>query len=419
MKQRIIGITISLISIFVFAELFSLAWYYLSSWSSTGQGELFYTSARDQLLPTLDEEGTSLMTDMRLHPFFGWARKSGDVFNNHGFLTSYDYPFVKQNENQFIVGVFGGSVARIFSDQGKERLIQKLKQNPALANREIIILVFASGGYKQPQQLLILNYYLTIGQEFDLILNIDGFNEVALSHINAQNGLDISMPSFHLLNPLIGLVDHRTLTQDKIKLMAQLERNKTIANNFAEKMSYTSLASTYFVYKQLYKIFFDRYSHDRIALQQLETDVPQESMIFVHKAKEQIAGSALFEQIVLQWMRASVMMNNLSQSRQIPYIHILQPNQYYSKKEFDVEEAAVAFSDDQSYRAGAEQGYPVLVAYGEKLKQKGVHFYDAVGIFDDRTERLYVDDCCHFNQLGNEILADFVAEAILETGVGE
>jgi hypothetical protein len=326
---------------------------------------------------------------------------------------------VKQNENQFIIGIFGGSVARIFSDQGKERLIQRLKQNPALANREIIVLAFAAGGYKQPQQSLILNYYLAVGQEFDLVVNIDGFNEVALSYDNAQKGIDTSMPSFGLLHSLIDLVNRQGLTQNKLELLVQLNRNKAIVNGLAEKMNQTPLASTYFVYKQLYKIFYDRYSHNRIQVQQLETDVPQESMIFFYQAEGQSIGSPLFEQIASQWVNSSVIMDDLLQSRQIPYVHILQPNQYYSKKVFDVAEAAVAFRKDSVYRIGAEQGYPVLVAYGEKLKQKGVHFYDATEVFDHRTEILYVDDCCHFNQLGNEILADFVAEAILESGVEE
>ena len=55
-------------------------------------------------------------------------------------------------------------------------------------------------GYKQPQQLLVPTYFLSIGQVFDLVVNIDGFNEVALSSVNHQRGLDISMPSaMHLI----------------------------------------------------------------------------------------------------------------------------------------------------------------------------------------------------------------------------
>jgi hypothetical protein len=43
-----------------------------------------------------------------------------------------------------------------------------------------------------------------------------------------------------------------------------------------------------------------------------------------------------------------------------------------------------------------------------------VTFHSAVDIFDQETGTLYIDDCCHFNQRGNEILADFIADAILK-----
>jgi hypothetical protein len=38
----------------------------------------------------------------------------------------------------------------------------------------------AIGGYKQPQQLMALNYFTALGGEFDVLVNVDGFNEVAL-----------------------------------------------------------------------------------------------------------------------------------------------------------------------------------------------------------------------------------------------
>ena len=38
----------------------------------------------------------------------------------------------------------------------------------------------AAGGYKQPQQFLALAYLLAQGAHFDLVINVDGFNEIAL-----------------------------------------------------------------------------------------------------------------------------------------------------------------------------------------------------------------------------------------------
>jgi hypothetical protein len=409
MKWKIIGISISLVSFFIFAELFSLFWYYFSN-----KGDLFYFSRRPQLAVIGSETG-NLLTETRFHPFFGWVDQPSETTNNHGFASPYNYPWRKSNQNQFIIGIFGGSVAKIFSETGTARLIQALKQEPFFANREIIILNFSAGGYKQPQQLLILNYYLTIGQKFDLVINIDGFNEVALSTINAQNQIDIAMPSFHHMDPMINIVDQTTLTGEKIELLARLNQNRTKANRLVKTMDQTSLASVYFISKQFYKIFFDQYNEDRLKLQTLEAAPSQETMIYVYPSSRKKLRPVVFEQMARQWLAASITMRDILQSRRTPYIHILQPNQYYSKKPFTSEEAAIVLRPNHRYRLGAEQGYPALIAYGERLKKKGVNFYSAVDIFDDEAEILYVDDCCHFNQTGNNLLADFISQAILTT----
>jgi len=38
---------------------------------------------------------------------------------------------------------------------------------------------------------------------------------------------------------------------------------------------------------------------------------------------------------------------------------------------------------------------------------------DLTMVFEDVDETLYVDDCCHFNQLGNEVVARALAQFIL------
>jgi hypothetical protein len=40
--------------------------------------------------------------------------------------------------------------------------------------------VYALGGYKQPQQLAALSYLLSRGADHDVVVNLDGFNELAL-----------------------------------------------------------------------------------------------------------------------------------------------------------------------------------------------------------------------------------------------
>ena len=48
----------------------------------------------------------------------------------------------------------------------------------------------AHGGWKQPQQLLALSWILALGGELDVLINVDGFNEVALDGVeNAERGV--------------------------------------------------------------------------------------------------------------------------------------------------------------------------------------------------------------------------------------
>jgi hypothetical protein len=408
MKQKFIGVAISIITFFVFAELFSLGWYFIS------QGELFYLSDKPQF--SLEGgENEELITTFRLHPFSGFVDKPGAGRNNHGFYFDGDYPFRKKDQNEYIVGVFGGSVAEQFWLQSKEELIQKLKQHPFFRNKEIIVLNFSSAGYKQPQQLLILNYYLVIGQELDMVINIDGFNEVALSNINNENSVDISMPSVHHIAPLIGLIDQTTLTSKKIESLAKINQYKTLANRVAAKMNHTNIASVYFILKQCYKVLFDRYVDEKITFEQLEASTLHESMIYFYPVEKPLAASVLFRDIALQWANSSMMMSQLLKSENIPYFHFLQPNQYYSKKIFGYKEASIALNENQPYRLGVEKGYPTLIDEFEILRQNGVNFYSAVDIFDEEAGTVYIDDCCHYNKFGNQILADFIATSILET----
>ncbi len=111
-----------------------------------------------------------------------------------------------------------------FCQVGVERLLTDLRQHEFFKTRTLIPLCMAHEGYKQPQQLLVLSYFLSIGQPFDLVINIDGFNEVALSPLNNQQNLDISMPSASHLIPLINLIDKGTLTPQRLQSLSAIAR---------------------------------------------------------------------------------------------------------------------------------------------------------------------------------------------------
>ena len=225
------------------AELVALMWYFVET------GSLFYTHPRtDQELVVTPED--RLAPGEAVHPYFGFAHTPTPFYdertmllardgwrsplvvesrlptNNFGFVSPHNYPFEKTRENQFLVGIFGGSVGMWFCQVGAPRLVENLKLHTFFRNKEIVPLCFAYSGYKQPQHALVLAYFLSIGQALDLVVNIDGFNEVALASVNHDRGVDISMPSVRHVEGLINLVNQSTLTPEKLESLAAIFRDR-------------------------------------------------------------------------------------------------------------------------------------------------------------------------------------------------
>lgn len=412
---------ISITLFFVFAELFALGWYYVQT------RQFFYGSQRPMLTisvedtiapsgdePQVNEQTAQLMTTYRGHPFFAWIMKPSHKVNTHGFIFSEEYPIIKTNPNQYIIGVFGGSVGMLFSaGEGAKRLSQNLKQQPFFADKEIIIMNLALSSYKQPQQLLILNYYLAAGQQFDMVINIDGFNEVAFSRLNNQLGVDIAMPSMQSMTPILALIDQATLTKEKVETLANISRYKNEVNTFGQQMQDTPFAAVYFGLSQLQRVAFNQYNNEALKFNQLQTG---DSMIYVYPTKNKLDDTALYEQTAALWINSSTSMYQLLQSKRIPYFHFLQPNQYHTQRVFSKDEAKIALNDHDLNREGVEKGYPVLVSKFGLLTQTGEHFYSALDIFDKDPNIVYQDSCCHYNDLGNRILADFIAKSIMDSG---
>lgn len=108
-------------------------------------------------------------------------------------ISSVDYPYVAKSD-EYVVGVFGGSVAHSFALQARLQFEWLLSERYA-GGRKVVLLNFAIGGHKQPQQLTTLSYFAAIGQKFDMVLNLDGFNEAWVGYYNVTiSQIDPAMP---------------------------------------------------------------------------------------------------------------------------------------------------------------------------------------------------------------------------------
>jgi len=421
-SQEIIKIAlINLVLLLVFLELGSLGWYFVK------HKQFFYTRAKqlDKSALGINLEGVRLNESIveRFHPFFGFIQKPGPDFrpgfkvNNYGFFSPYDYPFKKTKPNQFIIGVFGGSVASnygIFEVQNQV-LPKYLKQLPGLKDKEFIILSFATGGYKQPQQLLILNYFLALGQELDMVVNIDGFNEVALSNLNNKNQIDLAMPSLQHIQPLTNLANN-SLSIKAMKATVRIQENKAQINQALTTLQNCTLAACDAFTSVYIQNLVNNYKTDVIKFEKERTKQQDGgSVIYINTNKSVLEDSVAFEQMAQNWAKSSIFMHKVLSASNVPYFQVLQPNQYYqTKRVFGEAEKQIAFHQETPYAKAVELGYPALFKKFPNLEKNNIDILNGVNVFDKTRDAVYMDSCCHYNQAGEVIFSDYVGSSILE-----
>ncbi|MDF0551982.1 hypothetical protein [Kamptonema sp. UHCC 0994] len=426
-SKNLLGlIAINLAIAFLCLESLSLAFYFINNKT------LFYTRGKTQEKIVTDLERTGVRLDEsiveRLHPFFGYVLKQGAFskeelglkVNSQGFFSLYDYPFVKTGKNQFIIGVFGGSVANNFAtdEYVTKRFSEKLKKFPEFSNKEIVILNFANGGYKQPQQLLILNYFLALGQEFDMVVNIDGFNEVALSNLNNKAQVDLGMPSVQHIQPLTGLANN-SLSPEVMSSIVKISETKKQLRETINNLDHCKLALCYTLKSLHIKQLVNNYQQQIITydqnVKQSNTTDGKNNIVYIPKNKSVLDDKTAFEKMAATWFESSLMMKQLLAKRKIKYFHFIQPNQYYpTKRVFTEKEKRLFLSPDSPYSDAIKKGYPLLLSKVELLQKVQLNIFSAVNILDDTKETVYKDACCHYNAIGDEIFATYISTSIVQ-----
>ena len=362
-----------------------------------------------------------------VHPYVGYAMPSGwkpdDPDTLYPFTWAEDFtnrPFdgfpsrrpvvQKRSANEILVGIFGGSVAEVFYRQGVPVLLRQLQEHTKFRDKRFVVVCLASGGYKQPQQLMALNYILAQGGELDLLINVDGFNEVALyASGNKQHGVFPIYPRAWFSR--VGQIhDSRVL-----KLYGRAAVLETDLREAANLFSYRPLSfspTCHLLWCARNRVLQKRLQDTRTAVEDssIEDDVVRTGRGY-RPASEQ----ELYDDLVQIWEASSRQMRALCVANGIRYYHFLQPNQYVEgSKTMNAEELRHAFRDNHPYREGVVRGYPVLRRAGERLAASGECFTDLTEAFVATRELVYLDDCCHFGERGNTIIAGRIADAIIK-----
>ncbi|MCP5051328.1 MAG: hypothetical protein GY940_29450 [bacterium] len=411
-KKTVKTVLINVVILLLLLELAGVVIYFVKH-------KTFFHAHRGEVGEPLEynEEPGRQLTNKRFHPFFGYTYKAGlKNTNNYGFDSPLDFPVKKENPNTYIIGIFGGSVAEDFYVEGRERLTEQLLKHSYFADKEIVYLNFALGGYKQPQQVQILTYFLSIGQSLDMAINIDGFNEIMFCFNNDRLNVDIAMPSAQHFLPMRDLMDRRAMTAERMDSIVKIRQYKQTYNKNRETLINTPLASVYVIWEAVNQGVFKKYKEEIVRFDGLIKPAKAvDSIVNVKYTRAAGDEAGLLKKVLSLWAESSLLMNRAMQGRG-RYFHFLQPNQYHSKKTFSAQEQKSAIDHQLAYSFLVKLGYPVFLEKLEELRRQGLPVFSAAGIFDDIKETLFIDNCCHFNRLGHERFAGFIAERITLSG---
>ena len=354
-----------------------------------------------------------------LHPYFGW-----DTEGPHSPYLEQREMFLKpRSQNVFDVLVLGGSVAANFGWTGRKALFEQLKADPRFENRPLRMFNHGIAGFKQPQQANRLLYLFTYGYSPDLVINLDGFNEVALGNQNAVSEIHPLHPSGTHWSRLTMQSSEAGTSGPAFDAMSQLRHYEIDAAEQVERALELGL-HRYALTTELAAWWIRRArakglrAYERLATAhtEVETELPIFGPEFEPKTPK------VLELCVEGWANASFSIQGMCAARGIDYLHVLQPTLHDPGSKPLTQAEIDSSGCTQAWQNGAEMGYPMLRASGRLLAERGVWFFDASMVFEDVRETLYFD-ACHFVPEGQEILARAIARDYLarlpEEGPGQ
>jgi hypothetical protein len=356
-----------------------------------------------------------LAAEDSVHPYFGFVRRPKEklepgtqAINEFGFIDP-NSPIQHRAKGKVIVGILGGSLAEEFCQFGLPEFEAQLKKFPRFSDKQIIFVRLAIPGYKEPQQLFVVSYLLTLGAEFDLIVNIDGFNEVALPVVeNAPAGVFPSFPR----DWGVRVLERRdtALLRRMGEVVYLQETDRAWAERFvAVPWCYSPSA------RLVWSVRHEWLARSILAGYRDTIELREKHRSFTAQGPSQsFAGLPdLVRHCVSVWKRSSLELAKVCDGMGIEYHDFLQPNQYLPGSK-PMSEMERTFNIEAAYpaRPAIELGYPMLIEAGRELSTEGVRFHDLTQIFSHETRATYRDNCCHLTPTGNELLAVAMAKVI-------
>ena len=246
---------------------------------------------------------------------------------------------------------------------------------------------------------MIAAHNLLLGGGFDLMVNLDGFNEVGNSAgRNFQNGVFPFFPLWWANR--VGLTGEEVLLAGPIGVLRR-EQERRAAAREKSPLRWSALFG-----------LLNRYRQERTAAEIIRLNHQLAATQSAYRLEKHGPGgwperaAAAFAETARVWYRSSLILAGLAEGAGAEYYHFLQPNQYVPHaKLLSAAERERAYAPHAADGLSVVRGYPQLRQFNRDLTAQGVNYFDLTGGFVGHSETLYIDECCHLNARGNELLA--------------
>lgn len=375
---------------------------------------------RDAERPANGGSGRFYMAHESIHPFLGFVEdpdvvtkrtRRGRAVRRSVTELGFSDHVVQAGRGPEVVEVviLGGSLANQVASQGGRRLAARIAEMPRARGRRVRIRNLATGGYKQPQQLYALSWYLLHGDRVDIAINLDGFNDLVLGYTeNLQEGVFPFYPRGWRWR--VGDLDDPNVSAAIAALVSARERRAALSARFRSSPLRWSRMASYLCIRAD-RVLESRETATERALRQTKSRRREGFAVTGPAFRGDLDG--YLRRTVDLWARSSLQAAALCDGLGVEYFHFLQPNQHDpGGKALHPRETALMRRANPTIASLVERGYPLMSSAGAELRSQGILFFDLRRAFASVADPLYVDGCCHLGERGNELLAERIADAL-------
>ena len=346
------------------------------------------------------QQDMQVMMGKTPHPFFGITvnQEGGDLeFRRHEVGPDYenllrysiDLGRDPRPKNTFTIGIFGASVAVSFAQHvlQNDDFAAALRQRiPSLGDREIVIRNMGVGASRQPSQLAIAIHYMEL---FDMTINLDGYSEQAI----------VMYPEYPIEYPMFGDV---FFDKNGASRYLQLLSAEYVCKGISGLGQLPLLRDS----NAYYLLWYLASASMKRTVQVRGHETPAalvENYPFTEDEVRRLY-AAYYE-------RYTRYQHQVLEANGVHAYFFLQPNQYVpDSKPFSEEEQRSAVNAGARDETAAR--YALLKEEIRKLAAEGVPAFDLTTTFAQTRETVYIDNCCHVNDHGNDLIAAAIVDAV-------